>query len=110
MGASSAYKPKVRVAYELTYTPEKLAMYRGYFEKFTGYDIEWIEITDSSKAIYALENGDVDLAVANSMDIARAFTRKADLRLIYIMAMSAESEGLVVGERYHLNKRSEGQQ
>jgi len=98
--ASQPLRPKVRIGYELTYTPEKLAMHRGYFEKFTGYDIEWVEITDTSKAISALENGDIDLCTANSLDIARAFTRKAAIRLIYISELMADSQALLVREGY----------
>ena len=33
---SASYRPKVRIGYELAYTPEKLAMHRGYFEKVVG--------------------------------------------------------------------------
>merc|ERR1711959_192372 len=75
-------RKEVSIGYMLNYNPWKLAVNLGTFERVTGYTIKWMEIKDSYKAMVALGNGAVELVVANSADIARAFSRNLPGRLI----------------------------
>merc|ERR1711988_1902914 len=77
-------RKEVSIGYMLNYNPWKLAVNLGTFERVTGYTIKWMEIKDSYKAMVALGNGEVELVVANSADIARAFSRNLPGRLIYV--------------------------
>merc|ERR1711939_1102641 len=65
---------EVSIGYMLNYNPWKLAVNLGTFERVTGFTIKWLEIVDSFKATVALANDEVELVIANSADIARAFS------------------------------------
>lgn len=67
----------------------------------TGFTIKWLEIVDSFKATVALANDEVELVIANSADIARAFSRDLPARLVYICESVDNSEALVIHEDWH---------
>merc|ERR1711988_2086615 len=92
---------EVSIGYMLNYHPWKLAVNLGTFERVTGFTIIWLEITDSYKATIAMANNEVELVVANSADIARAFSRGLPARLVYINEENHNSEALVVHNSMH---------
>lgn len=79
----------------------KLAMYHGEFERRTGWDIDWVQIPDQNRATQLLNNGHLDMTVADSANIARMFTRQAKVKLIWIEESLELSESLIVHDRYH---------
>merc|ERR1712216_361349 len=52
-----------------------------------------------------LTNGELDMTVADSADIARLFNRQGRAKLIWVEEALADSEGLIVPWRYHFQKR-----
>jgi len=94
-------RKEVSIGYNLNYNPWKLAINKGVFEKVTGYTIKWTEIKDTSKAIVAMANKEVQMVVANSVDIARAFSRRLECRLIWVVEDTHNAEALIVHNRYH---------
>jgi len=94
-------RKEVSIGYMLNYNPWKLAVSLGTFERVTGYTIKWMEIKDSFKATVALGSNEVELVVANSADIARAFSRHMAGRLIYITEEVDNSEALLIHPDWH---------
>jgi len=94
---------KVRVGYNTVANPSKLAMNRGLFEKETGSPIEWHEVPRSYKSIIALANDELDMTVANSVDIARAMTRRLPIKLVWVVEELWSSEALMVHNNFHVN-------
>lgn len=93
---------QVRVGYDRVVNPGKLAMNRGEFEKETGETIKWQEVPLSYKSMLALANDELDMTVANSVDIARAMTRQLPVKLVWILEELWDSEALVVHKNKHV--------
>jgi len=96
-------RKEVSIGYMLNFNPWKLAVNLGTFERVTGFTIKWLEIVDSYKATVAMANNEVELVVANSADIARAFSRQMPARLIYVCEEIHHSEALVVHKQWHVS-------
>lgn len=80
-------------------------MYDKIFEKRTGWNISWVEMSDLTRATVLLTNGEVDMTVADSADISRLFNRQGRAKLIWVEEGLQTSEGLIVPNRYHFQRR-----
>merc|ERR1712166_1627333 len=94
-------RKEVSIGYNLNFNPWKLSINKGLFERVTGYTIKWAEIKDTYKAIVALANDEVQLVVANSLDLGRAMSRQLECRLIWIVEDIHDSEAFIVHNHYH---------
>ena len=67
----------------------------------TGWEIDWVSLDDHRKGSTLLTNGDLDMAVMDSADISRLFSRQGRAKLIWIEEELKDSEGLIVHSMYH---------
>ena len=75
-------------------------MFKGTFERVTGWTIKWLELMDPSKAVIALASGEANMVVASSTDITVALSRNIDAKIVWIQQDLDQNEGLVVHNRY----------
>lgn len=90
------------MGYNLVVNPSKLSMNKALFERETSQQIEWFEHPLSYKSIVALANDELDMTVANSVDIARAFSRKLPVKLVWVVEELWNTEGLFVHNDFHV--------
>ena len=81
--AQVKWRPEVVIAYPLTFNAWKLAIFKGTFERVTGWTIKWLELNDAHKATTTLGAGESQMVVANSLDIANALSRDIDTKIIW---------------------------
>jgi len=94
-------RKEVSIGYMLNYNPWKLAVNLGTFERTTGFTIKWLEVQDPAKATVAMANNEVQLVIANSADIGRAFARDMPARLLFICEELHHAEALVIHNSAH---------
>jgi len=92
----------VRFGYDRMISPSKLAMNQNTFQTNTKHNITWVQFPDSYKSIIAVANGEVDITVAHSVDIARAISRRLPIKLIWVAEELWDTEGFVVQKSYHV--------
>jgi len=80
---SVKWRPEVVIAYPLTFNAWKLAIFKGTFERVTGWTIKWLELSDANKAVVTLGAGESQIVVANSLDVANAMSRDIDCKIIW---------------------------
>ena len=64
LGSSIAADKEVTIGYQLVYNPHCSAILDGYFEKATGYKINWRKFDSGAKVINAMASGDVHISLA----------------------------------------------
>ncbi len=96
LGSSIAADKEVTIGYQLVFNPHCSAILDGYFEKATGYKINWRKFDSGAKVINAMASGDVHISLAGSSPIAAGVSRGLDIELIWIYEDIASAEALVV--------------
>jgi len=97
------WRPTVAIGYPLTYNPWKLSIFKGTMEKVTGWTIQWLEFNDPVKATTAMANGEAEMIVADSVNLAKAFSRGMDAKLLWVVEDMDEGEALIVHSQFHFN-------
>ena len=105
LGASSAsaQDKSVTVGYQTIVGPFPTAIAAGAFEKGTGYQIDWRQVTSAGDISSALASGDVPIGVLGSTGIASAVTRGVDIELFWILDNIGRSEALVARNGSNIN-------
>jgi len=96
------WRPEILIGYPLTFNPWKLAVFKGTFERVSGWTIKWLELEDPEKAMNILSSGEANLVVGTSMDIARALSRNLDAKIVWIQQDLDDSAGLMIHKRFHV--------
>jgi taurine transport system substrate-binding protein len=96
LGSSIAADKEVTIGYQLVFNPHASAIPDGYFEKATGYKINWRKFDSGAKVINAMASGDVHISLAGSSPIAAGVSRGLDIELIWIYEDIASAEAMVV--------------
>ena len=96
LGSSIAADKEVTIGYQLVYNPHCSAILDGYFEKATGYKINWRKFDSGAKVINAMASGDVHISLAGSSPIAAGVSRGLDIELIWVYEDIASAEAMVV--------------
>ena len=97
----------ITVGYQLAYTPWKVAIASGEFERVTGRPIAWRRFDSGAKVVTAMVSGDVQIALLGSSPLAAAVSRGVDLQLFWIAADIAAAEALVVRNGSGINAPQE---
>lgn len=82
-GTGVRWRPEISIGYPMTVNPWKLAVFKGTFERVTGWTIKRLEMIDAVKAMVALDSGETHLVVSNSLDVALGMSRRMDVKLIW---------------------------
>ena len=94
--AGMAADKEVTIGYQLVFNPACSAILDGYFEKATGYKINWRKMDSGAKVINAMASGDVHISLCGSSPIAAGVSRGLDIELVWIYEDIASAEALVV--------------
>ena len=94
LGALAADK-EVTIGYQLIYSPWHVAIADSRFEKATGWQINWRQFDSGAKVVTAMDNGEVQIALAGSSPIAAGISRGIPIELFWIVNDIASAEALV---------------
>ena len=94
LGALAADK-EITIGYQLIYSPWHVAIADSRFEKATGWQINWRQFDSGAKVVTAMDNGEVQIALAGSSPIAAGISRGIPIELFWIVNDIASAEALV---------------
>jgi len=97
LAAAGAYaEDPVKIAYQTTVEPAKVAQADGLYEKATGQKIDWRKFESGAEVITAVASGDIQIGYVGSSPLAAAASRELPIETIFIAAEIGSAEALVV--------------
>jgi taurine transport system substrate-binding protein len=96
-GAIAAHaEDAVRIAYQTTIDPSKVAQADGLYEKAFGRGADWRKFDSGADVIAAIAGGSIDIGLVGSSPLAVAASNKLPIETFFIADLIGDAEELVV--------------